>query len=131
MENRLFVYGTLRPGRAPAEIADVVDALRPVGKGTIQGKLYDFGDYPGVVLNDEANEEIHGEVVDLPRDPALLARLDEYEQFYPHDPDRSLFQRLQTTVTLRDGSHELCWVYVYNRDPHAQSRAEYADDHES
>jgi gamma-glutamylcyclotransferase (GGCT)/AIG2-like uncharacterized protein YtfP len=116
MENRLFVYGTLRPGYAPAEIADVVAALKPVGDGTIRGRLYNLGDYPGVVLDDKANEQIQGEVFDLPPDPALLARLDEYEEFYPQDPDGSLFMRLQTTVTLRNGSREKCWVYVYNRE---------------
>lgn len=116
MDNRLFVYGTLLPGRAPAEIADVVDALKPVGKGTIRGKLYNFGDYPGVVLDDKASDEVHGEVFDLPGDPNALARLDDYEEFHPRDPEGSLFKRLRTTVTLLNGARENCWVYVYNRD---------------
>jgi len=115
MENRLFVYGTLRPGHAPAEIADVVAAFKPVGKGTIQGKLYDFGDYPGAVLDHETSE-VHGEVFDLPDDPDALARLDAYEEFHPRNPEGSLFRRVRTTVTLLNGSSETCWVYVYNRD---------------
>jgi gamma-glutamylcyclotransferase (GGCT)/AIG2-like uncharacterized protein YtfP len=115
MENGLFVYGTLLPGRAPSEIADVVDALTPIGKGTILGRLYDFGDYPGVVLGDNANEKVQGEVFVLPSDPQVLARLDDYEEYHPQNPEGSLFKRLRTTVTLLNGSRESCWVYVYNR----------------
>jgi gamma-glutamylcyclotransferase (GGCT)/AIG2-like uncharacterized protein YtfP len=115
MEHRLFVYGTLRPGHAPAEIADVVDALKPIGKGTIMGRLYDFGDYPGVVLDGDANEKIQGDVFALPSDPQTLARLDDYEEYHPQNPEGSLFKRLRTTVTLLNGSRESCWVYVYNR----------------
>ena len=44
--DELFVYGTLRPERAPAEIADVV---RLVGGGTVQGRLLELGGYPGLV----------------------------------------------------------------------------------
>jgi gamma-glutamylcyclotransferase (GGCT)/AIG2-like uncharacterized protein YtfP len=116
MSDRLFVYGTLHPDRAPSEIADVVKGLKPVGRGTIRGKLYDFGEYPGVVLDEKANERVDGEVFALPRDPDALARLDEYEEYRPHDPERSLFKRLKTTVTLLNGSRESCWVYVYNRN---------------
>lgn len=114
MSERLFVYGTLRPDHAPSEIADAVKTLQPVGPGTIRGRLYNLGSYPGVILDEKANEEVHGEVFVVPHH-GTLARLDAYEEFHPHDPESSLFKRQKTTVTLGNGSSELCWVYVYNR----------------
>jgi gamma-glutamylcyclotransferase (GGCT)/AIG2-like uncharacterized protein YtfP len=115
MSDRLFVYGTLRPGHAPKEISKVVDTLTPVGSGTVRAKLYDFGDYPGIVLDENAGENVRGEVFVLPSDRKTLAQLDAYEEYSPQDPEGSLFKRLKTRVTLMNGSSELCWVYVYNR----------------
>jgi gamma-glutamylcyclotransferase (GGCT)/AIG2-like uncharacterized protein YtfP len=115
MSFSLFVYGTLRPAHAPPEISDVVDALKPLGPATIRARLYDFGAYPGVILDDHTTEKVTGQIFDLPPDPTIIARLDEYEDYRPYDPANSLFKRLRTTATLPDGSHKLCWVYVYNQ----------------
>ena len=115
MTDTLFVYGTLTPDRAPGEIADAVNTLTPLGPGTIRGRLYDFGDYPGVILDDSSSELVKGQVFGLPPDPDVLARLDEYEEYRPGDPERSLFDRRRTQVTLPNGSRRLCWVYVYNQ----------------
>lgn len=112
MAERLFVYGTLRPGRAPREIAGTVSALQRIGDGTVRGRLFDLGAYPGIALDDKAGE-VEGEVFDLP-DEATLARLDAYEDYRPHDPEGSLFRRVKATVTFADGTRGLCWVYVYN-----------------
>jgi gamma-glutamylcyclotransferase (GGCT)/AIG2-like uncharacterized protein YtfP len=114
LPDRLFVYGTLRPGHAPGEIADAVRTLEPVGPGTICGRLYNLGAYPGVVLDDDAGEEVRGEVFLVPH-PETLVRLDAYEDDRPHDPENSLFRRVTTTVTLGNGARVLCWVYVYNQ----------------
>ena len=111
----LFVYGTLRPGHAPSEIADIVRTLEPVGKGTIAGRLYDLGEFPAVVLDGPETENVAGEVLLLPRDPDVLTRLDAYEEYWPEDPASSLFKRVMATVALNSGSLERCWVYVYNQ----------------
>jgi gamma-glutamylcyclotransferase (GGCT)/AIG2-like uncharacterized protein YtfP len=118
----LFVYGTLLPGRAPAEIADVVNALVPVGPATVRGRLYDLGEYPGVILNGPADDEadtIPGQVFALPPDPPALARalqrLDAYEAYYPDDPAHSLFVRRRTAIHRLDGLTQSCWIYVYNQ----------------
>jgi gamma-glutamylcyclotransferase (GGCT)/AIG2-like uncharacterized protein YtfP len=113
----LFVYGTLLPGRAPAEIAPTVRRFRAVGDGFVRGRLYDLGEYPGVVL-DETGEEIAGKIFRLPEEPEVLKRLDAYEEFDATQPEASLFVRKEWPVTRRDGNRKLvCWVYVYN--PHA------------
>ena len=117
MPHHLFVYGTLHPDRAPAEIAAAVSQLKRIGSGTIRGRLYNLGDYPGVVIDPDHNDEIPGTIFALPNDPAILTALDRYEDFRPAAPTNSLFIRSECTVTLPDGNNIACWVYLYNRDP--------------
>ncbi len=114
MADELFVYGTLHPDRAPAEIASVVKKMRPLGRGTIRGQLLNLGDYPGVVLNKGARDTVPGSVFALPDDPSALSSLDDYEDFRPEDPANSLFVRAKRTVTLENGQRRRCWVYLYN-----------------
>ena len=113
MPTLLFIYGTLHPDRAPAEIAATARRLVPHARGTIRARLYNLGAYPGIVLDDAA-PPIPGEVFLVPDDPTLAA-LDAYEDFRPDDPTNSLFLRTKAVVTLDDGSQVLCWVYVYNQ----------------
>jgi gamma-glutamylcyclotransferase (GGCT)/AIG2-like uncharacterized protein YtfP len=114
MTDCLFVYGTLLPGRAPAEIADVVDALVPLGAATVRGRLYDLGEYPGAILDDSA-AGIAGQLFALPSDPNALARLDAYEDYRPDDPAQSLFLRVRTLAELPEGRRHPCWIYVYHQ----------------
>jgi hypothetical protein len=72
MEERIFLYGTLRPGHAPPEIAAAVSRLRRIDAGTVRGCLYDLGAYTGMVLDDSASE-VRGEVFAVP-DAETLAR---------------------------------------------------------
>jgi gamma-glutamylcyclotransferase (GGCT)/AIG2-like uncharacterized protein YtfP len=110
----LFVYGTLRPGRAPAEIAAIVDLLTPVGEATVRAKLHDLGAYPGIILDDHA-DDVPGVLLALPADPDILAQLDAYEGYIPAHPEISLFRRVKTTATCTNGELTECWVYIYNR----------------
>jgi gamma-glutamylcyclotransferase (GGCT)/AIG2-like uncharacterized protein YtfP len=113
----LFVYGTLRPGHAPSEIAVEVRRLREVGRATVRGGVYDLGAYPGAVLDESAATAIDGRVLHLTADASVLAALDAYEGFDPADAVHSLFLRTRTVVTLRDGRRLACWIYVWNGDP--------------
>jgi gamma-glutamylcyclotransferase (GGCT)/AIG2-like uncharacterized protein YtfP len=117
MTDRLFIYGTLHPSRAPAEIGPTVALLKPLGPAILHGRLLDLGAYPGLVL--PGPDEIPGELFALPDDRALRARawaaLDAYEDFRPEAPDSSLFTRVLTRVTLPDGSAQTAWVYLFNQ----------------
>jgi len=117
MSDHLFVYGTLQAGLGPSEIAHGVKGLKHVGSATIPGILYDFGHYPGAVLDPSSERTISGVVLELPEDPVLLALLDQYEEFYPAARETSQFLRVRETVTLESGLEIECWIYVYNRDP--------------
>ena len=114
MSEYLFTYGTLQPGHAPAEIADVVRDLLIVGKGTIPGTLYDLGSYPGAVLDQTISRRITGTVFQLPPAIEILQRLDDYEDYDRESPGASLFIRRQCSVQLHDGRILECWVYEYN-----------------
>src|SRR5207302_11515365 len=94
--------------------SDLVKLLRRVGRGSVRGRLYDLGDYPGAVLS-RTGPVIAGQVFELPEDPDVLRRLDEYEGFDPSHPEASLFVRMKWPVTLRNGKKMSCWVYAYNR----------------
>ena len=116
----LFVYGTLRPCLAPAEIAPVVAQLEPTGEGHLQGTLYHLGHYPGLMLV-PVTGLVHGIVFTLPEDPTIateiLAQLDLYEGFYPNSPSDSLFIRVLHPVTLTTGKIIDSWVYLFNQHP--------------
>ncbi|HEY4054122.1 MAG TPA: gamma-glutamylcyclotransferase family protein [Terriglobales bacterium] len=116
MKRYLFSYGTLLPDHAPAEIAPVVRRLRRISRGKVKGQLYDLGDYPGAVLS-KTGAVIVGQIFELPEDPEVLQKLDEYEGFDPAQPQASLFVRKKALVSVNNAKRVWCWVYVYNRHP--------------
>jgi gamma-glutamylcyclotransferase (GGCT)/AIG2-like uncharacterized protein YtfP len=109
----VFFYGTLmtpfnRPGRQR------VDAkLTFAGRGTIRAALFDLGIYPAAVpTRDESR--VWGEVYEMQDAAGVLAILDEIEGYRPNEPERSLYTRVQTDVTLQDGRVTPAWAYFYN-----------------
>jgi gamma-glutamylcyclotransferase (GGCT)/AIG2-like uncharacterized protein YtfP len=119
MASYLFVYGSLLPAFAPAGLRDVLGRLRPVGRATLPGRLYNLGPYPAAVLDGAAPTRVVGEVFALPPEPDVLAALDDYEDYDRADVAASLYLRVQQPIRLPDGTEVPCWVYVYNRDPGA------------
>lgn len=117
MSQHLFLYGTLLPGEAPEEIASIVQRFRRLGSAHVRGRLYDFGEFPGAVLDPSSRTMIHGELVALPSDERILEALDRYEEFDPSHPKKSLFVRKRAKVLMGNGSSREVWIYVYNRPP--------------
>ncbi len=115
MSNHLFVYGTLLPGSAPTEIAHAAAQLHPIGEGSVRGRLYDLGHYPGLIL-DPSGQPVFGIVFQIPDDPAVLQAIDDYEEFFADMPQASQFLRTRARVMLTTGAAIECWIYVYNRD---------------
>ncbi len=113
MDALIFLYGTLRTGCAPREIAQAAVRLVSVGTATIRARAYDLGAYPGALLDDTAT--LRGEVFRVP-DGVTLAELDSYEDFRAHDLTGSLFLRVEAVAAMDDGTAVPCWVYVYNGD---------------
>lgn len=117
MSQHLFIYGTLLPGEAPEDIASIVKRLRRLGSARVRGRLYDFGEFPGAVLDPSSRTMVYGELVALPSDEGLLEALDRYEEFDSSDPKRSLFIRKKAKIWMANGSSREGWIYVYNRHP--------------
>ena len=117
MSEHLFLYGTLLPSEAPKEIASIVKRFRRLGSAQVRGRLYDFGEFPGAVLDSSSRTMIHGELVALPSDQRMLDLLDRYEEFDPTDPKKSLFVRKKAKIRMANGSSREGWIYVYNRHP--------------
>jgi len=106
---RLFTYGTLMTGfsRRPLLGAAVLEGL-----GRIQGSLYHFGEYPGVVL--DGRGWVAGELYHVPDLSARLAALDREEWCDPADETRSLYVRRAVPVHGVGGEVREAWVYEYN-----------------
>lgn len=107
------VYGSLRAGFGlPDRPAIDEDLVVDRGACLISGRLYDLGDYPGLVPGDGV---VHGELFEL-RDLAVLKAFDKYERYDARNPEKSLYLRRAVRLV-----HPPCdaWVYVYNQSLHS------------
>jgi gamma-glutamylcyclotransferase (GGCT)/AIG2-like uncharacterized protein YtfP len=108
----VFFYGTLMAGFDRRRRAGIDGKLRYIGRGSIQGALFDMGLYPAAVPAPEGH--IWGEVYEITDSAVVMAALDEIEGYRHDDPDRSLYRRTQADVRLPDGTQARAWVYFYN-----------------
>ena len=117
MTERLFVYGTLAPGRPNAHVlADVPGTWEPA---TVRGTLLKEGwgaavGYPGIVL-DELGGEVHGFIFSSEALTSHWTRLDAFEG--------DGYERVMTSATLADGTFVRAHIYALKRDTQAQSPA--------
>ncbi|VXC11704.1 AIG2 family protein [Burkholderia sp. 8Y] len=109
----VFVYGTLRAG----EVNDINRAAERsamatpqwIGTAHVRGRLFDFGSYPGLVL-DEAGEPVKGDVYRI--EDSLVAVLDEIEEVYPGVEGLFRAHRLHVEVQLDgEATHVDCLIY--------------------
>lgn len=110
----LFVYGTLRKGQPEMDRLLGAHAI-DIGRGTLQGRLFLIGDFPGAKVSENPDDRVHGEIYRLVDAGPALAVLDEYEEYDPTDPNHSLFVRRLAPIRLNDGTTLPAWVYLYNR----------------
>lgn len=112
MADLVFFYGTLMAGFDRRRRAGIDQDLRYIGRGSIQGALFDLGIYPAAIPADEGR--IWGEVYEMSNPERVLPALDDIEGYRPDNPDSSLYSRQTTDVVLPDGTAALAWVYFYN-----------------
>ncbi|MCC8426289.1 gamma-glutamylcyclotransferase [Mucilaginibacter sp. UR6-11] len=109
----LFVYGTLL-------IDDNQFALYLngnsvlLGSGKIQGKLYDVGSYPALIIDRSGNYDVSGSICKLNDAAKALSVLDPYEGIGPDEGSPNLYERRLQPVNTANGEM-LCWVYIYNQ----------------
>jgi gamma-glutamylcyclotransferase (GGCT)/AIG2-like uncharacterized protein YtfP len=112
--DKLFVYGTLTRRSRPVLRYLLKEKLRFLGRGRIQGTLYDVGEYPGAVRSKTGF--VHGEVFEI-KDFDILKRLDAYEEYDARRPSTSLFRREAAEVLMDHGVTMPAMVYFYNKNP--------------
>jgi gamma-glutamylcyclotransferase (GGCT)/AIG2-like uncharacterized protein YtfP len=124
--DHVFFYGTLmapfnRPGRQR-----ITPKLTYVGRGCIRAALFDLGIYPAAVPADD-DSRVWGEVHEATDPSAVLSVLDEIEGYRANEPERSLYTRVLTDVTLENGRTQKAWVYFYNAPLGRAQRIESGD----
>jgi len=117
----LFVYGTLRRDQRHEMFRLLARHARFIGDGTIRGKLYDLGTYPGWVPSPGGN--VLGEVyaIDPEQWEGIISRLDDYEGCSASDPEPHEYRRVVVDVTLSNGQTVDAWAYRLSHQPE-QSR---------
>jgi gamma-glutamylcyclotransferase (GGCT)/AIG2-like uncharacterized protein YtfP len=121
----VFFYGTLMAGFDRRRRAGIDDKLQYIGRGAIQGALFDVGLYPAALPAAEGH--VWGEVYAMSDPPKVLRALDEIEGYSEGNPDRSLYRRERTDVLLPDGKFASAWVYFYNAPLGRAQRIESGD----
>jgi gamma-glutamylcyclotransferase (GGCT)/AIG2-like uncharacterized protein YtfP len=116
MIRKLFVYGTLRKDFKHK----IYDVLRKnsafLGYGELKARMFDIGEYPGVVKSKEA-EMILGEVYAFHDDcdfESLISKLDHYEG--AGDDLHNEYIRRGAIVRMKSGVSVKAWVYWYTHD---------------
>lgn len=110
-----------RPGRQR-----ITPKLNYIGRGSIRAALFDLGIYPAAIPAEDQSR-VWGEVYEATDPPAVLSALDEIEGYRTNEPDRSLYTRVLTDVTLEDGRARQAWVYFYNAPLGRAQRIESGD----
>jgi gamma-glutamylcyclotransferase (GGCT)/AIG2-like uncharacterized protein YtfP len=101
---RLFVYGTLRPGHSNAHIMESIGGeWLP---GYVTGTFYERGwgaaaNFPGIVL-DKNGPQVHGYLFLSDNLNTYWPMLDAFEEGY---------DRVAVEVTTDDGQRVTAWIY--------------------
>ncbi|KDR27460.1 MULTISPECIES: gamma-glutamylcyclotransferase family protein [Caballeronia] len=109
----VFVYGTLRAGEANdinhAAARNGIATPEWIGAAHVRGQLFDFGNYPGLVI-DEKGAPIRGDVYRI--EDALVPVLDEIEHVYPGVEGLFRSHRLHVEVEIEGRKDRVdCLIY--------------------
>ncbi|THU37201.1 gamma-glutamylcyclotransferase [Niastella caeni] len=113
---RLFVYGSLRSGFHNSAYNYISRYFIFDGMGSVQGKLYDMGEYPGAIPCTE-DYYITGELYHIAQENEFawaMEQLDDYEGILVEPGETPLFRRELVNVLFRNTT-VTAWMYWYNR----------------
>ena len=109
---RLFVYGTLLNGGNDYG-AYLQQHCTLLQTGKFKGLLYDIGEYPGAIHDENIDQYVHGSIYLMDEPQKVLAFIDDYEGFGDDQEQPNLFIRELTLIETNIETIE-CWVYIYN-----------------
>jgi gamma-glutamylcyclotransferase (GGCT)/AIG2-like uncharacterized protein YtfP len=110
----LFVYGTLMRGFEHPIAKLLQNGADFIGAARCRGRLYRVQHYPALVLSDDADDAVFGEVYRLRSPGELLRQFDMYEACGEGFAEPTEYVRQVLPVTLDDGAVSEAWTYVYN-----------------
>jgi gamma-glutamylcyclotransferase (GGCT)/AIG2-like uncharacterized protein YtfP len=113
ISDRLFVYGTLMRGFDHPMAQLLSRSADFIGEAHCRGRLYLVKHYPGLVLSDDPDEVVFGELYRLRSPCELLRELDMYEACGEGFAEPTEYVRRMLPVTSDDGAAE-AWTYIYN-----------------
>ncbi|MEO7214384.1 gamma-glutamylcyclotransferase family protein [Mucilaginibacter sp.] len=106
----LFVYGTLlQNGNQFARYLNQHCDFIITGK--IAGILYDIGEYPGLVIDHNA-DYVFGSIYQI-RNAEVLKEIDIYEGVGADEEHPNLYLRINHSFETAEGPID-AWVYIYN-----------------
>jgi len=111
MNNKVFVYGSLKTGFGNNHILQVKGSSF-VADDVINGfDMYAMGGFPGIVVNPSAGKGISGEVWKV--DDEVLQRLNSLEGFRGQDDPSNFYNRVEVETV---NGHK-CLVYIQETIP--------------
>jgi len=124
----IFVYGTLRKDQSHEMFHLLAKHGRFVGDATVAGRLFDLGEYPGMICPDETHRVI-GEIYEIHVADwnDVVTRLDKYEGCSSDDPGPHEYRRELVSARLVSGAVVPAWAYVLTRFPAADHEIESGD----
>ncbi len=116
MLNWIFTYGTLMRG-IPSRFGNFLEANGMfLGEAQMRGRLYDLGNYPGLVYDEDHGRLVTGHIFEIMDAARVLEQLDRYEGIDPGSPPPYEYRRVIRPALWR-GKRVACWVYEYAFDP--------------
>ncbi len=115
---KLFVYGSLRSGFQSNAYHYISHYFTLLGHATVNGRLYDLGEYPAALPAPGADSLIHGELYDLNEKNAfgwVFGQLDDYEGVVTEEGETAMYRRELVTANI-NGQEAIAWIYWYNGD---------------
>jgi gamma-glutamylcyclotransferase (GGCT)/AIG2-like uncharacterized protein YtfP len=114
IKDYLFVYGTLLSRlNSPASLI-LEHYAELIAPASVQGRLYEIRGYPGLVLSDDSEETVQGEIYLIHEKQKLFTALDEYEGCSPRFPGPTEYVRKRVSVKKEGGKIVQAWAYLYN-----------------
>ncbi|MBD2752190.1 gamma-glutamylcyclotransferase family protein [Spirosoma validum] len=110
----LIVYGTLRPAFTNSFARYLRQHSQYVGEGSFPGQLFDLGNYPGAIYQQDSLQLVWGTMYDIRQHKhTLLPYLDDYEGINEPIGQSHEYIRTIIPVSWSEGSFN-CWIYLYN-----------------
>src|ERR1700704_3254536 len=114
ISDRLFVYGTLMRGFDHPMAQLLSRSADFIGEARCRGRLYRVKHYPGLVLSEDPDDMVFGELYSLHQPDALLREFDMYEACGEGFAAPTEYVRQILPVTLGDGGAGGGWADVHN-----------------